>query len=60
VVTGVSARREIRASHGAIGGWNMATIGLWSGVIHLLLFALVVLVVLGLLFAGVGFAWFNH
>jgi Domain of unknown function (DUF4190) len=60
VVTGVSARREIRASRGAVGGWNMATIGLWSGAIHLLLFALATLVVLGLILAGVGFAWFNR
>jgi uncharacterized membrane protein len=60
VATGVSARREIRASRGTIGGWNMATVGLWLGVIHLLLFALAVLVVVGLIFAGVGFAWFNR
>jgi hypothetical protein len=60
VVTGVSARREIRASRGTLGGWNMATIGLWSGVIHLVLIGLLVLFVLGLVVAGVGFAWFNR
>ena len=60
VVTGISARREIRASGGAVGGWNMATIGLWFGAIHLLLIGLAVLIVLGLVLAGVGFAWFNH
>jgi uncharacterized membrane protein len=60
VVTGVSARREIRASHGAVGGWNMATVGLWLGAIHLLLFALATLIIVGLVMAGVGFAWFNR
>lgn len=60
VVTGVSARREIRASQGAVGGWNMATAGLWLGAIHLLLFALAFLVIVGLIMAGVGFAWFNR
>jgi len=60
VVTGVSVRREIRASRGAVGGWNMATVGLWFGAIHLILIALVLLVILGLVVAGVGFAWFNH
>jgi Domain of unknown function (DUF4190) len=60
VVTGISARREIRASGGTVGGWNMATVGLWLGAIHLFLFALAVLVVVGILVAGVGFAWFNH
>jgi Domain of unknown function (DUF4190) len=60
VVTGVSARREIRASRGTIGGWSMATVGLWLGAVHLLLFAMAVLVVVGLVFAGVGFAWFNR
>jgi hypothetical protein len=57
VVTGVSARREIRASQGAIGGWNLATIGLWSGVIHLGLVALAILTVVGLIVAGVGLAF---
>jgi hypothetical protein len=60
VVTGVSARREIRASRGAIGGWNMATIGLWFGAIHLVLIGVALLIVLGLVVAGVGFAWFNR
>jgi hypothetical protein len=60
VVTGISARREIRASRGAVGGWNMATIGLWLGAIHLMLISLVLLFVLSLVVAGVGFAWFNH
>ena len=60
VVTGVSARREIRASGGTVGGWNMATVGLWLGAINLALFAMAVLVVVGLIFAGVGFAWFNN
>jgi len=60
VVTGISARREIRASRGAIGGWNMATVGLWLGAVHLALVALAVLLVVGLILAGVGFAWFNR
>jgi hypothetical protein len=60
VVTGVSARREIRASRGTIGGWSMATVGLWLGAVHLVLFAMAVLVVLGLVVAGVGFVSFNH
>jgi len=38
----------------------MATVGLWLGAIHLALFAMAVLVVVGLIFAGVGFAWFNN
>lgn len=53
VVTGVSARREIRAAQGAVGGWNMATIGLWLGAIHLGLVALAILTVVGLILAGV-------
>jgi len=60
VVTGVSARREIRASGGAVGGWNMATVGLWLGAIHLLFFAVATFIIVGLILAGVGFAWFNH
>ncbi len=60
VVTGVSARKEIRASRGTIGGWNLATIGLWLGAVHLALVALAVLFVVGLIVAGVGFAWFNR
>jgi hypothetical protein len=60
VVTGVSARREIRASGGAVGGWTMATVGLWFGAIQLVLISVVVLVVLALVVAGVGFAWSNH
>ncbi len=60
VVTGVSARREIRASNGTLGGWNLATVGLWLGAIHLVLFALAVLLLVGLFAAGVGFAWFNR
>jgi uncharacterized membrane protein len=60
VVTGISARREIRASRGTIGGWNMATIGVWFGAIHLVLIGLALLILLGLVVAGVGFAWFNH
>jgi hypothetical protein len=60
VVTGISARREIRASRGTVGGWNMATVGLWFGAIHLILISLAVLTILGLVVAGVGFAWFNH
>src|SRR5271167_2892937 len=60
VVTGISARREIRASRGTVGGWNMATVGLWFGAVHLILISLVLLCVLGLVVAGVGFAWFNH
>ena len=60
VVTGVSARREIRASRGTLGGWNMATVGLWLGAVHLLLIAVAVLVLVGLFSAGVGFAWFNR
>ncbi|HMK73340.1 MAG TPA: DUF4190 domain-containing protein [Myxococcaceae bacterium] len=57
VATGVSARRQIRASQGAIGGWTLATIGLWSGAIHLGLLALGILTVVGLLIAGVGLAF---
>ena len=60
VVTGVSARREIRASQGAVGGWTMATVGLWLGVAHLILVALLVLLAVGLILAGVGFLWFNR
>jgi hypothetical protein len=60
VVTGVSARREIRASNGAVGGWNFATIGLWLGAIHLALVALAIVTVVGLLIAGVSLAWFSH
>jgi len=60
VVTGVSARREIRASRGAVGGWNLATVGLWLGAVHLALVALAILFFVGLIVAGVGFAWFNR
>ena len=60
VATGISARREIRASRGAIGGWNLATIGLWLGAVHLVLIAMAVLLVVGLILAGIGFAWFNR
>lgn len=60
VVTGVSARREIRAARGAVGGWSMATVGLWLGAVHLVLVALGVLLLVGLVLAGVGFAWFNR
>lgn len=60
VVTGVSARREIRAAGGTVGGWNMATLGLWFGAIQLVLIGVAVLIVLGLVVAGVGFAWSNH
>jgi hypothetical protein len=60
VVTGIKARREIRASGGAIGGWTMATVGLWSGAIHLMLFAVVALFFCALAVAGVGFLWFNR
>jgi hypothetical protein len=60
VVTGVSARREIRASGGTLGGWNMATVGLWLGAIHLVLIAIALFILAGLVLAGVGFAWFNH
>jgi hypothetical protein len=60
VITGVSARREIRRSGGAVGGWSMATVGLWLGITHLVLAALFVLVLVGLVLAGVGFLWFNH
>ena len=57
VVTGVGARREIRRSQGAVGGWNLATIGLWLGAIHLGLVALAIVTVIGLLIAGVGLAF---
>ena len=60
VVTGVSARREIRASGGAVGGWNMATVGLWFGAIQLVLIGVAIFIVLALVVAGVGFAWSNH
>ena len=60
VVTGVGARRDIRRSGGALGGWNMATVGLWLGAAHLLLVALCVMLLVGLVLAGVGFAWFNR
>lgn len=60
VITGVSARREIRRSGGAVGGWTMATAGLWLGIIHLVLVALFMLVLVGLFLAGVGFLWFNR
>lgn len=60
VITGVSARREIRRSGGAVGGWSMATAGLWLGIIHLVLAALLVFVLVGLFLAGVGFLWFNR
>jgi uncharacterized membrane protein len=59
VLTGVSARRQIRASGGAVGGWTLATVGLWLGAIHLVLAALAMMVVVGLIIAGVGFAWFH-
>jgi len=57
VVTGILARREIRAAQGAVGGWNLATIGLWLGAIHLGLVALAILTVVGLIIAGVGLAF---
>jgi uncharacterized membrane protein len=60
VVTGVSARREIRASGGTVGGWTLATIGLWLGAIQLVLIAIALTVVVGLVLAGVGFLWFNR
>jgi hypothetical protein len=61
VITGLSARREIRASNGAVGGWNLATVGLWLGAIHLGLFALAAVTVMVLLIAGVSLAaLFSH
>ncbi|HXX29251.1 MAG TPA: DUF4190 domain-containing protein [Myxococcaceae bacterium] len=60
VVTGVLARRDIRASQGAVGGWTLATAGLWLGGIHLALVALAILTVVALLIAGVGLAFLWH
>jgi Domain of unknown function (DUF4190) len=60
VISGVSARREIRRSGGAVGGWTMATAGLWLGVVHLALVALAMFVVIAMILAGVGFLWFNR
>jgi hypothetical protein len=54
VVTGIAARREVRASKGTVGGWNLATFGLISGAAHLVLIAVVILLVVGFVAAGVG------
>jgi hypothetical protein len=41
IVLGVSARRQVDASGGVIGGRNLATVGLWLGVIGVLWWGLI-------------------